>query len=201
MNPFQNLHHWFSYAQFLALTEELVAAGKTTGPDQSPEMVTYTRLNLHRMQRWDKTFAVPEALQNLTHSSRPQIWWVITEPWCGDSASILPQLAAIAAASEGHIELRIILRDEHPAIMDRYLTNGSRSIPMLVSMAEDDMQLFVWGPRPAALQQVVNAWKAQPGEKNFEDLKTEVQQWYNRDKGEHLTGEISGQLANLQRVI
>lgn len=201
MHPFSQLTHWYSYEEFLVFTRQLVAEGKTSGPDQSAEMVEYTRLNLHRMERWYKTFEAPPSLHQLTQSAQPQIWWVITEPWCGDNASNLPQLEKIAQSSEGRIELRMILRDENPQIMDQYLTNGSRSIPILVSIAADGRQLFVWGPRPAALQAHVTAWKAQPGDKSFDELKTEVQQWYNRDKGAHLTGELAEKLAGLQRVI
>lgn len=201
MHPFTHLQSWYSYEQFLDFTKELVAAGKTSGPDQSPEMAEYTRINLQRMERWGKTFQTPEPMAQLVKTAQPQIWWVITEPWCGDNAANLPQLAKVAESSEGRIELRIILRDEHPEIMDRYLTNGSRSIPILISIAEDDRQLFVWGPRPKALQDFVLAWKAMPGDKSFDVLKTEVQQWYNRDKGAHLTGELSDQLSALQEVI
>lgn len=195
MQPFAQITEWYTYESFSALTETLVAAGKTSGPDQSPEMVTYTKMNLQRMQRWNKTFETPDALTQLMQTVQPQIWWVITEPWCGDNAANLPQLAKVAASSNGRVTLRIILRDEHPEIMDRYLTNGSRSIPILVSVAEDGSQLFVWGPRPQALQDFVLEWKAQPGEKTFDELKTEVQQWYNRDKGAHLTGELSDRLS------
>lgn len=191
MNPFANVTKWYSYNEFLAFTEELVAANKTTGTDQSPEMVEYTRLNLHRMQRWNKTFKVSDSLQQAAQSAQRQIWWVITEPWCGDSAHTLAQLAGIAAASAGRIELRILLRDEHHDIIDRYLTNGSRSIPILVSLNESGEQLFVWGPRPAILQQKVLEWKKEPGEKSYDDLKTEVHLWYSHNKGAELSREIA----------
>lgn len=202
MNPFSHIATWYSYDAFMAFTEALVAAGKTSGPDQSPEMVDYTKMNLQRMQRWNKTFTAPEGLIGVAQAAEPQIWWVITEPWCGDNAANLPQIARIAQAAPDKIELRIILRDEHPEVMDQYLTNGSRSIPLLISRAKNDgRQLFVWGPRPAALQDFVLEWKARPGEKSFDELKTEVQQWYNRDKGAHLTGELSGKLAPLHQAI
>ena len=202
MNPFSKLTHWYNFDDFLAFTGKLLSEGKTTGDDQSEEKVEFTRLNQHRMERWYKTFHTSEALQKLTQTSQPQIWWVLSEAWCGDNAAILPVLAKIAHTSEGHIELRIILRDENIQIMDQYLTNGARSIPLLISRAENDgRQLFVWGPRPAALQQYVMDWKAQPGEKTFEELKTEVQHWYNRDKAAHITGELSDRLNALQEVI
>ena len=52
---------------------------------------------------------------------------VIAEDWCGDAANTIPVLAKWAEQVEG-LELRIIPRDEHPQVMDRYLTDGSRSL-------------------------------------------------------------------------
>ena len=50
------------------------------------------------------------------------------------------------------LELRIVLRDEHPEVMDRYLTNGSRSIPIVIALDEEFRELGHWGPRPRELQ-------------------------------------------------
>ena len=53
---------------------------------------------------------------------------VIAEDWCGDASNTVPVVAKLADAVPG-LELRVILRDANPEVMDRYLTNGSRSIP------------------------------------------------------------------------
>src|SRR2546425_11945274 len=49
---------------------------------------------------------------------------VIAEDWCGDASSTVPVLARLAHETPG-LELRIILRDQIPEVMDRYLTTGS----------------------------------------------------------------------------
>ncbi len=41
--------------------------------------------------------------------------------------------------------------------MDRYLTNGSRSIPIVIALDEEFQELGHWGPRPAELQAWVMA--------------------------------------------
>lgn len=48
----------------------------------------------------------------------------IAEDWCGDASNTLPVLARLAELAPG-LELRLIKRDEHPELMNRYLTNGS----------------------------------------------------------------------------
>ena len=40
------------------------------------------------------------------------------------------------------INLKIILRDTNPVIMDLYLTNGTRSIPIFVAFDEKGNELF-----------------------------------------------------------
>ena len=76
---------------------------------------------------------------------------VIAEDWCGDASSTIPILARFADAAPG-MELRVLRRDEHPELMDRYLTNGSRSIPIVIALDESYRELGHWGPRPGALQ-------------------------------------------------
>ena len=60
---------------------------------------------------------------------------VLAEDWCGDASNTVPVLARLADAVPG-LELRVIRRDEHPEVMDRYLTNGSRSIPIVIALDE-----------------------------------------------------------------
>ncbi|MBS1783429.1 MAG: thioredoxin family protein [Bacteroidetes bacterium] len=182
MNPFNSCQNVLTYNQYLSLTESLLAEGKTTGPDQSVEMLEYTRLNLHRMRRWDKTLQLMPEIVDIAHMQEHQVWWVITEPWCGDSAQILPFINAIALASNGKIVLKIILRDEHLDLMDQYLTNGTRGIPKLIAFSTKGEPLFVWGPRPGITQQMVIKLKQQP-DYSYDKLKTEIHLWYSKNKG------------------
>ena len=41
---------------------------------------------------------------------------VLAEDWCGDAVNTVPWLARLAEESE-HLELRVLRRDEHPALM------------------------------------------------------------------------------------
>ena len=111
---------------------------------------------------------------------------VIAEDWCGDASSTIPILAKLAATVPG-LELRVILRDQNPDVMDRYLTNGSRSIPIVIALDEEFRELGHWGPRPRELQAWVmeNRLKVPKAE-----LHPQVRQWYARDRGETTLREV-----------
>lgn len=90
----------------------------------------------------------------------PQTWVCITEDWCGDSAQTEGIVAAIAACNP-LVTYRVLDRDTHPNAMDMYLTNGSRSIPIVVCFDEHATQQWVWGPRPDAALPIVEQWKTE----------------------------------------
>lgn len=187
---FETARQSWSYNEFGQMLEQLLQEGRTTGSKQTEEYLHYAKLNLQRMHRWDKTFEPLDDLVAMIQTVLPQDWWVITEGWCGDSAQNLPALAKLAAASAGKVQLRIVLRDDNPDIMDRYLTHGSRSIPVLASFDKEGNELFRWGPRPAPAQQLLVAWKNNPAPPSFEEFEKEMHTWYARDKGQTLQDEI-----------
>jgi hypothetical protein len=72
--------------------------------------------------------------------------------------------------------------------MQKYLTNGGRSIPKVIALTEDYQELFTWGPRPASAQVEVKRLLDQEG--GFNDaVKEGIQIWYNNDKGVSLQNE------------
>ena len=111
---------------------------------------------------------------------------VIAEDWCGDASSTIPILARFADAAPG-MELHVLRRDEHPELMDRYLTDGSRSIPIVIALDEGYLELGHWGPRPSLLQ----AWvmKNRPVVPKAE-LYPQIRKWYARDRGESTLREV-----------
>jgi hypothetical protein len=192
---FDKASETFSYVEFCSLAEKLLNESKTTGDNQSPEYLHYARLNLKRMQRWDKVYELPQKMLAKVKDVQNQTWYVITEAWCGDSAQNLPLINKLAIASEGKIQLKIVLRDENPEIINQYLTNGSKSIPILVAFNEQGDQIFKWGPRPIPAHQILMAWKNSENPKPFEDFEIEMQQWYNQDKGVSLMKELEALLS------
>jgi hypothetical protein len=189
-----------SYEAYKQLVEDLLAAGKVTGPNQSEAMVHYTELNEQRMHRIEKTMQILPAVQEqMVSIDTPQIWLVLTEGWCGDAAHSLPVMQALAGLNP-RISLRLLLRDENLELMDRYLTNGvSRSIPKLIALdPETGQELFTWGPRPAALQETFQGMRSEG--LPFDVIKEELQRWYNKDKTAAVQQELAGLAAGTART-
>ena len=110
----------------------------------------YLEYNWDRQAQVHEAYAPSEPLREAVAAiEEPQLWMVLTEPWCGDSAFLLPVIAEAAALSD-QVSLRILPRDENLDVMDQYLTDGSRSIPKLVAFSSEGTELFTWGPRPDA---------------------------------------------------
>lgn len=134
-----------------------------------------------------RTTAIPDwARERADRLARPIRLLAIVEGWCGDGSSTVPVLARLADET-GRLEVRVIRRDERPDVMDRYLTDGARSIPIVVALDGAGRELGHWGPRPAELQAWVMAHKdALPQDERFR----EVRRWYARDRGRSTLREV-----------
>jgi len=179
-----------TYEKYYQLIKELLHEGKTTGKEQIESRVKHARLNFQRMKRVYRTTSISDELKNLIQKiDRKQLWLVLSEGWCADASQNLPAIARIVEQNE-NIELKILLRDENPEVMDAYLTNGSKSIPKLIALDEKTKsELFTWGPRPRAFQNMVLEQKSNPKltSEEFDEL---LHREYTRDKTQKLQEEF-----------
>ncbi|MBU3740834.1 MAG: thioredoxin family protein [Candidatus Kapabacteria bacterium] len=172
------------------------AAARVEAADPADPMTPYRPLNLARMKRITATYTPSDELRRaIATVQQPRTWLVITEDWCGDSAQTLPLLAAIAALNP-LIDFTIIDRDTNIDIMDKYLTNGSRSIPILVARDAQGKDLWTWGPRPDAMLSLIELWKTAGRPK--EEWYTELHTWYANDHGVSTEADIIKRLATEQ---
>jgi Thioredoxin len=56
---------------------------------------------------------------------------VLAEDWCGDASNTVPYVAKLSDQARC-LEMRVLRRDEHPEVMDRYLGGTSHSIPIVI---------------------------------------------------------------------
>jgi thioredoxin family protein len=133
--------------------------------------------NLARVPEWALAAVPPGTRRKLL---------VIAEDWCGDASNTVPIIARLVSQAPV-LELRVIMRDKYPAVMDQYLTNGSRSIPIVIVLNESFEEIGHWGPRPTELQAWVMANRATTPKA---ELYPQVRKWYARDRGETTIREV-----------
>lgn len=132
---------------------------------------------------------VPEwAKERAAPLSGPWRLLVLTEDWCGDASNTVPVIVRLAEAAP-ELEVRLLKRDENPELMDRYLTNGARSIPLAIVLDDEFHAVGSWGPRPAELQKWILGEKRK-AELPAEEIYRDARVWYARDRGETTMREL-----------
>jgi hypothetical protein len=180
--------------EYRQLFTNILEGRYTQAPYNDEAYHNYVKLGYSRMKRWTKQSKIDKELGNLIRQiNKPQHWIIITEPWCGDAANLIPYFEKMAAINP-MIEVAVQLRDSNSEI-DKYLTNGGRAIPIVVARNKQGKDLFVWGPRPAPAQALVMAQKKSDAPQD--EKYAEILQWYKEDNGATLQAEMMDLLQGL----
>lgn len=142
----------------------------------------------HRML-WDgiyRTARVPAWAAG--QLAEPRRLLVLAEDWCADTSSTVPVLARWTEQAAG-LSLRVLRRDENPELMNRYLTLGTRSIPVVIVLDEEGQELGHWGPYPAPLAEWVQGHK--PPALSKDEFVKGKRTWHARDRGETMLRELA----------
>jgi hypothetical protein len=186
----QALAKSYTYDGYKQLITNLLSDGKSTGHIQSEDLTHYSQLNETRMKRLDKTIVITESVAaQLKSIKQNYLFLVISEGWCGDAAQILPVINKMVNLAPT-IDLKIVLRDDNEPLMNLFLTNNAKSIPILICINSDTNEVVnSWGPRPKPAVELVENYKK---EHRVIDatLKTNLQKWYHDDKGLATQSEI-----------
>lgn len=110
------------------------------------------------------------------HPHGPAKILALAEAWCGDVYRELPTAARIAEVAG--MELRVFLRDQNLDIMEEFLKEGARAIPVFVFYTKDMEYITHWTERSASahagLAQAMSEAKMQlnlPASANFSNLE------------------------------
>lgn len=188
----------FTYEEFMEYSENKLNETDIENLDEKGKIYyDYSKINLHRVNRINKTFKANEEIVKLVQEiDKEQTWLIITEDWCGDSAQNLPYLNKYLS-NNPLIKIIIILRDSNLEAIDNYFTNGNpRSIPKIVVFDNEANELFAWGPRPKFAQDLVQQLKSE-GYTNKEFNK-ELHLWYARNRGKEFEMELLGLLKKIK---
>ncbi|SEF76277.1 thioredoxin family protein [Flavobacterium urumqiense] len=188
-----------SYPEYRKLISDLLLEGKSTGNEQSEDLTHYSTLNETRMNRLNKTMKITDENSLKLKSLKGEyIWLVISESWCGDAAQIVPIVNKMAEES-GKIELKIVLRDENEDLMNLFLTNKAKAIPIVIVINKETGDVLGnWGPRPKGAADFIKNYKKEFGAID-ETAKNELQLWYLHDKGLSTQEELINLMLDLER--
>ncbi|WP_100330213.1 thioredoxin family protein [Bacillus xiapuensis] len=149
-----NLMEWFEKG---VSPDDYIEQMKT-----NQENVKYIQSSFH-IQKEEASFLARLKEENLKAI-------VLTEDWCGDAMMNIPIFLEVA--KHAGIEVRFLYRDENLELMDQYLTNGtSRAIPIMIFMNEQGEEQAIWGPRAAAVQELVNSKRSSLPPLDHEDFE------------------------------
>ena len=190
----QSLSNSLSYSEYRNRVSSLIKEDKSSGNEQSEDLLHYSQLNEVRMNRLEKTIKISEqTIQQLQSLKKEYIWLVISEGWCGDAAQILPVIYKMA-----HFSPKIELRDENEDLMKMFLTNGGKAIPKLLVIDKKTLEVLGhFGPRPQGAKQLILDYKKKFGIVD-ETAKAELQLWYLHDKGITTQNEIMEVMQELE---
>jgi hypothetical protein len=146
-------------------------------------------LALHQLHY--KKFIISTKQINALSQLPPFNILVITESWCGDSLALLPIVYKMSEYNSLW-ELKIVLRNENPELMDRFVTNGTRSIPIFLFLDAAGDLLFRWGPRPEVAKRIFRDHKQQiaSGEMEKSDVLKKIRTYYAKDRGRDASKEL-----------
>ncbi|GGA50633.1 thioredoxin family protein [Paenibacillus physcomitrellae] len=82
---------------------------------------------------------------------------IVAADWCGDVIRNIPVVFRLLEAAE--IPTEVLILEEHPEVMDEYMTLGGRSIPIVIVADTGGSVLAFWGPRPKHIQAIMAEFK------------------------------------------
>ena len=161
--------------------------------DAYTKLLNDDQTDLHKL--YERRAGIDSTHVEAIKAAGPHNILVITEPWCGDSLAIFPVIAKLF--TEAGCEIRVIQRDEYTDLIDQFLTNGGRAIPIVVVLDEAFNKCFHWGPRPAPAQAIVTDHKAAiaAGKIDKAEVNKKVRGFYARDHGKAIVAEFAARIA------
>ena len=104
-------------------------------------------------------FSIPsadkEALTQIKHENLRVL--IIAQEFCGHCMLDVPVMFSIA--EETNMPVSILVRDDNLDLMDQYLTNGNRVIPIFIFINEAGEEVAKWGPLAPEVKELMDELK------------------------------------------
>jgi len=89
-------------------------------------------------------------------------------------------------------EIRVALRDKNPELIDQFLTNGGRAIPIILVLDEAGNLILKFGPRPQKSQAIFEEYRQDIADGVIErkEVSRKIRTFYSKDRGKAISEEF-----------
>ncbi|MBN6188113.1 thioredoxin family protein [Aneurinibacillus sp. BA2021] len=148
----------------------------TTGksPEQFMEGMTKNKEAFHD---WYNRFTWPKEEQTFFASLQQRDdlhCFILAADWCGDVVRNVP--VVFRAMNEARIPTEVLIMEENLEVMDQFLTMGGRAIPIVIFTDREGTVRGKWGPRPAHVQAIMNAFKKENPDRTAPDYDEKIKE-------------------------
>ncbi|MGG1516719.1 thioredoxin family protein [Paenibacillus oryzisoli] len=98
---------------------------------------------------------------------------ILASDWCGDVVRNIP--VVFKALENSGVPTEVLVMEQNLDVMDQFLTNGGRSIPIVIFADTGGFVLGQWGPRPKHVQAVMNQFKKENPDRDAADYNEKIQ--------------------------
>ncbi|WP_151737437.1 thioredoxin family protein ['Paenibacillus yunnanensis' Narsing Rao et al. 2020] len=147
--------------------------GQGLTPRQFVESMTK---NQQAFEGWYEKFAWEnesdrEFFESLNHRDDLRVL-ILAADWCGDVVRNVPVVFRLMETAG--IKTEVLILEEHQDLMDHFLTNGGRSVPVVIFADTGGYVLGRWGPRPAHVQGLMTAFKKENPDREAPDYEANM---------------------------
>lgn len=89
---------------------------------------------------------------------------VLAEPWCGHCMLNIPLLLHLT--EKINMPIRFLHRDDNLELMDQFLTNGNRTIPIFIFIDNEGNEVAKWGPIASSTKAFTEHYRKELPEKD-----------------------------------
>lgn len=97
---------------------------------------------------------------------------ILAADWCGDVLRSIP--VVFRALKSSGLPVEVFILEQHLDLMEQFLTNGGRSVPIVIFADDQGQVLGQWGPRPAHVQALMMEFKRQNPDREAPDYEAKI---------------------------
>jgi len=112
-----------------------------------------------------------EFFESLNHRDDLRVL-ILAADWCGDVVRNIP--VVFRALEISGVPTEVLIMENHPEVMDEFLTMGGRSVPVVIFADTGGHVLGQWGPRPQHVQEVMVEFKRNNPDREAADYQEKM---------------------------